>query len=54
MDDARLMTALFMGLTLLRLLGDEGVEQREEPLLDRIAVLVTRGIVPAPTDEAAP
>lgn len=42
--DARLVTALFMGLVMLRLLGDDLTERAEEVLLDRLAVFVEQGL----------
>lgn len=42
--DARLMTALFMGLVMLRLLGDDVIEQGDDVLLDRLSAFVERGV----------
>jgi AcrR family transcriptional regulator len=51
--DARLVTALFMGLIMLRLLGDEVTEQGSEALLDRLATFVERGLAPGATKSAS-
>ncbi|MBL0923988.1 MAG: TetR/AcrR family transcriptional regulator [Sphingomonadaceae bacterium] len=42
--DARIMTALFMGLIMLRLLGDETIEQGGDALLDRLTSFVEHGL----------
>jgi AcrR family transcriptional regulator len=42
--DARLVTALFMGLVMLRLLGDDMIEQRGDVLLDRLSTFVDQGL----------
>jgi AcrR family transcriptional regulator len=42
--DARLLTALFMGLVMLRLLGDDMIEQGGDALLDRLSTFVDRGL----------
>jgi AcrR family transcriptional regulator len=42
--DARLVTALFMGLVMLRLLGDDMIEQGGDALLDRLSAFVDQGL----------
>jgi AcrR family transcriptional regulator len=42
--DARLVTALFMGLVMLRLLGDDMIEQGGDVLLDRLSTFVDQGL----------
>jgi AcrR family transcriptional regulator len=42
--DARLVTALFMGLVMLRLLGDDMIEQGGDALLDRLSTFVDQGL----------
>ncbi len=42
--DARLVTALFMGLVMLRLLGDDTIELGHEALLDRLSDFVEQGL----------
>jgi AcrR family transcriptional regulator len=51
--DARLVTALFMGLIMLRLLGDDVTEQGSDALLDRLATFVERGLAPGATKSAS-
>jgi AcrR family transcriptional regulator len=50
--DARLLTAQFLGLVLLRLLGDEQVEQDTTALLDRLATIIG-STLPAPVSDGA-
>jgi AcrR family transcriptional regulator len=42
--DARLVTALFMGLIMLRLFEDDVIEQGGDPLLDRLSAFVEHGL----------
>jgi AcrR family transcriptional regulator len=42
--DARLVTALFMGLVMLRLLGDDMIDQGGDALLDRLSTFVDQGL----------
>jgi AcrR family transcriptional regulator len=42
--DARLVTALFMGLVMLRLLGDDMTEREGDVLLDRLSAFVDQGL----------
>jgi AcrR family transcriptional regulator len=42
--DARLVTALFMGLIMLRLFEDKVIERGSDALLDRLATFVERGL----------
>lgn len=47
-SDARLVTALFMGLLMLRLLGDKPTEEGGDALLDRLSALIEQGLAPQP------
>ncbi|MGL5839119.1 MAG: TetR/AcrR family transcriptional regulator [Sphingorhabdus sp.] len=42
--DARLATALFIGLLMLRLLGDDLIERSDGTLLDRLSAFVEHGL----------
>jgi AcrR family transcriptional regulator len=50
--DARLLTAQFLGLVLLRLLGDNQVEQDADALLDRLAAIIG-STLPLPASDSA-
>jgi AcrR family transcriptional regulator len=52
--DARILTALFMGLVMMRLLGDEKTEQGGEALLNRLARFLEHGLSPETNGDAAP
>jgi TetR/AcrR family transcriptional regulator, mexJK operon transcriptional repressor len=42
--DARLMTGLFFGLVMLRLMGDAGIESHEDALIERLGNFITHGL----------
>jgi AcrR family transcriptional regulator len=44
--DARIVTGLFMGLAMLRLLGDDVIEAHAEQVPDRLTALLTYGLIP--------
>jgi AcrR family transcriptional regulator len=44
--DARLLTAVFSGLVMMRLLNDDVCEQDDEKLLDRLAIFISQGLAP--------
>jgi AcrR family transcriptional regulator len=52
--DARLLTAQFLGLVMLRLLGDEEVEHDSDALLNRLSDIVASGLSTPATDRKSP
>jgi AcrR family transcriptional regulator len=52
--DSRLVTGLFMGLVMLRLLGDDVLNQRSDEVPDRLADFILRGLMPSASTELWP